>query len=199
MTTYERDIRSRSKWHYLRGLIVRWRQNIPYALARFIARRRGAKVGEGVVMSISLARKVNANVTIGNHVSLHRCEFSSFNRQITIGNNVIIGNDVRIVVGSHNIDSPDWESIYRHPELIIEDYVWLCPHSVVLPSVSRIGRGAVLGSNAVVHKDVDPMSVMSGNPAQVIRKRKCVHTDLVVEGLLGGDYHAYKKARKAKE
>ena len=30
------------------------------------------------------------------------------------------------------------------------------------------------------------------------KKRKCVHTNLVVESLLGGDYRIYKQTRKNK-
>ena len=45
-------------------------------------------------------------------------------------------------------------------------------------------------------KDVEQMSVVSGNIAKEFKKRKCVHSDLVVESLLGGDYYIYKEARK---
>lgn len=40
------------------------------------------------------------------------------------------------------------------------------------------------------------MSVVSGNPAKELRKRLCVHSNLVVESLLGGDYEIYKQTRK---
>lgn len=40
------------------------------------------------------------------------------------------------------------------------------------------------------------MAVLGGNPAKEIRKRQCVHSDLVVESLLGGDYYVYKQTRK---
>ena len=43
---------------------------------------------------------------------------------------------------------------------------------------------------------VDPMSVVGGNPAKEFKKRKCVHSNLIVESLLGGDYDIYKKTRK---
>ena len=79
---------------------------------------------------------------------------------------------------------------------MIEDYVWICPDSVILPSVKKIGYGAVIGANSVVVKDVEPMSVVSGNPAKEIKRRKCVHENLVVESLLGGDYIIYKKTWK---
>lgn len=58
--------------------------------------------------------------------------------------------------------------------------------------------GGVISSGSVVVKDVEPMSVVSGNPAKEFKKRKCVHKNLVVESLLGGDYYTYKKIRRSK-
>lgn len=55
-----------------------------------------------------------------------------------------------------------------------------------------------MSSGSVVIKDVETMSVVGGNPAKEFKKRKCVHKNLVVESLLGGDYHTYKKARLLK-
>ena len=139
---------------------------------------------------------LNQNFKIGNHCSLHSVKFSSSLHNVTIGNNVIIGSGAKIIRGSHNIDSPEFENKVTNPNLIIEDYVWICPDSVILPSVKKIGYGAVIGANSVVVKDVEPMSVVSGNPAKEVRKRKCVHENLVVESLLGGDYIIYKRTWK---
>ena len=47
-------------------------------------------------------------------------------------------------------------------------------------------------------KNVEAMSVVGGNPTKELKKRKCVHKSLVVESLLGGDNHTYKKARLLK-
>lgn len=54
----------------------------------------------------------------------------------------------------------------------------------------------VISSGSVVVKNVESMSVVGGNPAKKFKKRKCVHKNLVVESLLGGDYYTYKKTRK---
>lgn len=40
------------------------------------------------------------------------------------------------------------------------------------------------------------MSVVGGNPAKEFKKRKCVHSNLIVESLLGGDYQIYKEIRR---
>lgn len=57
--------------------------------------------------------------------------------------------------------------------------------------------GGVISSGSVVVKDVESMSVVGGNPAKELKKRKCVHKNLVVESLLGGDYYTYKKTRRS--
>jgi len=194
-TKYEQRIQQRSRWHYYVGLIARYRSHLKHQRAIRIARRRGATIGEAVVMPISLAKKANENLVVGNHVSIQTDQLDLRNK-ITIGNYVIIGAGTEIITESHNIDSPEWE--VKKYGLVIEDYVWLPTKVLVLPSCRRIGKGAVVGAGSVVVKDVDEMSVVSGNPAKEFRKRKCVHNELVVESLRAGDYKIYKEARKKK-
>ena len=192
-TLYEKNVCERSKLRYFIGLIARWKQHFKYAKAVRIARKRGATIGEGVIMPLSLARKANANLTIGNHVSI-QTDMIDMRSPVKIGSHVIIGSGTNIITTSHNIDSPDWE--HKNYGIEIEDYVWLPTDVMVLPSCRKIGYGAVVGSGSVVVKNVEPMSVVSGNPAKEFKKRKCVHQDLVVESLLGGDFEIYKNTRK---
>ena len=194
-TLYERNVQDRSTLHYLIGLVVRWKQHFKYVRAIRIARKRGATIGEGVIMPMALAKSANKNLTIGNHVSIQTAKID-LRSPVKIGSHVIIGGGTNIITTSHNIDSPDWE--HKNYGIEIEDYVWLPTDVLVLPSCRKIGYGAVVGSGSVVVKNVEPMSVVSGNPAKEFKKRKCVHKDLVVESLLGGDYEIYKKTRRRK-
>lgn len=89
-TNYEREIQGRTRWHYLKGLLARWKQHFKYDRAVRIARRHGATIGEGVVMPLALAKRANRNLTIGNHVSIQTTDID-FRNPVTIGNNVIIG------------------------------------------------------------------------------------------------------------
>lgn len=189
---YEKAIQDRSKLHYLVGLLVRWKQHFKYAKARRIARKRGAKIGENVIMSIALAKKMNENVTIGDCTSIQTDDID-FQSPVNIGSHVIIGYGTEIITTSHNIDSPEWEQ--KHYGIVIEDYVWIPTKVLVLPSCRHIGYGAVVGSGSVVVKNVDEMSVVSGNPAKEFKKRKCTHSRLVVESLLGGDFQTYQNTR----
>lgn len=192
-TLYEKDIQSRSTLHYLAGLFVRWIQNLKYARARRIARKRGAIIGEGVIMPISLAKRANSNLTIGNHSSIQTDKID-IRSSVTIGSHVIIGSGTEIITTSHNIDSLDWK--LKNYGITIEDYVWIPTNVLILPSCRNIGYGSVISSGSVVVKNTGPMSVVGGNPAKEFKKRQCVHSNLIVESLLGGDYNIYRMARK---
>jgi virginiamycin A acetyltransferase len=55
-------------------------------------------------------------------------------------------------------------------DTIIGNDVWLGQNAVVLPGV-RIGDGVIIGLNSVVGSDVEPYTIVAGNPAKLIRKR----------------------------
>lgn len=194
-TLYESRIIHRNTLHFMLGVLARVRNYFKYKHSEAKARKKGAKLGQCVTLSPDFAYRLNPLATIGNHTSIaHDCNLSSLREPLTIGSHVIIGNDVKLIRGSHNIDSPQYERITSSREgLIIEDYVWICPHTIILPSVRRIGRGAVIGAGSVVAKDVEPMAVVAGNPAKLLRYRKCVHSNCVVESLLGNDLDIYIK------
>ena len=49
--------------------------------------------------------------------------------------------------------------------------VWIATGAYVLPGVT-IGEGSVVGAGSVVTKDVEPWTVVAGNPAKFIKKRE---------------------------
>ncbi|WP_294428621.1 CatB-related O-acetyltransferase [uncultured Treponema sp.] len=55
-------------------------------------------------------------------------------------------------------------------DTVIGNDVWIGQNAVILPGV-HIGDGAIIGANAVVGSDIEPYSVVVGNPARKIRKR----------------------------
>jgi galactoside O-acetyltransferase len=62
----------------------------------------------------------------------------------------------------------DWSNVKAAP-IVIEDKVWIGFGASVLKGVT-IGEGAVIGANSVVTKDVEPWTLVAGNPARPIRK-----------------------------
>jgi virginiamycin A acetyltransferase len=59
----------------------------------------------------------------------------------------------------------------EYGSLSVGNDVWFGHNSIVMPSVSAIGDGAVIGAGAVVFKDVPPYAVVVGNPGRVVRYR----------------------------
>lgn len=55
-------------------------------------------------------------------------------------------------------------------DTIIGNDVWLGYNCTIMPGV-KIGHGAIVAANTVVTKDVEPYTIVGGNPAQIIRKR----------------------------
>ena len=54
---------------------------------------------------------------------------------------------------------------------IIENDCWLCARVMIMPG-RIIGHGSILAAGAVITKDVQPYSIVGGNPAKLIKKRK---------------------------
>lgn len=53
--------------------------------------------------------------------------------------------------------------------IVIEDKAWIGFDSTILKGVT-IGEGSVVGAKSVVTRNVDPYTVVAGNPAKVVRK-----------------------------
>ena len=194
-TTYQKNIQSRSKYRYLKGLAPRFISFLKNSYIIRLARKRGATVGNNVTMPYKLAKKSNKNLIIGNHTSI-QTEHIDLRAKVEIGNYVIIGSDVEIITVSHNVDSLDWE--HKTYGLIIEDYCWLATRAFILPSCRKIEYGAVCAAGTVVATNIAAMQIVVGNPAKLLRTRKNVHKDLCVESMLGNDYMAYKRAYEAR-
>ena len=117
------------------------------------------------------------------------------NTSIHISDGVTIGDDVMISWGCTLIDTnmhsltfdgrkndvlitgknagltgleKDW-SVVKSGEIIIHDKVWIGFNSIILKQII-IGEGAVIGAGSVVTKNVQPWTMVAGNPACVIKK-----------------------------
>jgi acetyltransferase-like isoleucine patch superfamily enzyme len=106
-------------------------------------------------------------LTIGNCTAIgFRCLLDA-RGGLSIGDNVTIASDVHILGGGHDINHPDFLPVPI--PTVIEDYVWIASRAMILPS--HIRRGAVVGAQSLVNKDVGELEVVGGIPAKVIAKR----------------------------
>ncbi len=87
---------------------------------------------------------------------------------IKIGKDTTVSQGAFLCTASHNINSKAHELITA--PIIFEEHVWVAADAFVGMGVT-IGQGAVVGARACVFKDVEPWTVVGGNPAKFIKKR----------------------------
>lgn len=87
---------------------------------------------------------------------------------VIIGANVTVSQEAMLCSASHNISSHGNELVMA--PIVIEDQSWIGARAFVGMGVT-IGQGAVVGATASVYKDVEPWTVVGGNPATFIKKR----------------------------
>ncbi len=138
----------------------------------------------------------NPNIIVGDFTYLGDVDFElhvthhySFN-----GDKLIIGKFCQIASGVNfvmNGANHQMNSVSTYPFYIFEGWsqevpplskmplkgdtvvgndVWIGQNATILPGV-QIGDGAIIGLNSVVTKDVEPYTIVAGNPARFIRKR----------------------------
>lgn len=87
---------------------------------------------------------------------------------IVIGKSVNFSSEVALWTLQHDLDSPTFDT--KGGPIKIGDRAWLSFRCTILPGV-EIGEGAVVAAGAVVAKDVEPYTVVSGIPAVPRRAR----------------------------
>jgi len=94
---------------------------------------------------------------------------------VSIGRNVMMGNDVMIIGTSHEFSRTDIlmmeQGFQPDRQIKIGDDVWIGSRAIILSGVS-IGSGVIIGAGAVVTTDIPGWAVAVGNPAKVVRDRR---------------------------
>jgi len=73
-------------------------------------------------------------------------------------------------IAGWNMEPPAMKDLPIKGDTVIGNDVWIGQNAVILPGV-HIGDGAIIGANSVVGSDVEPYTIVAGNPAREIRKR----------------------------
>lgn len=100
------------------------------------------------------------------------------NTNLKIGKYVMMGEEIMIIGGGHNIDRIDIpmgkQGNLPISNLEICDDVWIGSRSTILGKVGKIGKGAIIGAGSVVTKEVPCYAIVAGNPATIIKYRNRV-------------------------
>lgn len=100
---------------------------------------------------------------------------------LKIGQNTIIGNDVKILTTNHNYkgDMLPYDGDAINKDVVIGENVWIASFAFILPGV-HIGDGAIIAGGSVVTKDVPKCAIVGGNPARIIKYRDLEHYSKMV-------------------
>lgn len=109
------------------------------------------------------------NLTMGAYACLSENVDCYTVAPIVIGDQATVSQGVKLCTAGHDISSKIMELTYK--PIVIGANAWVAGWSIVLPGVT-IGAGAVVAAGAVVVKDVEPWTVVGGNPAKFIKKRE---------------------------
>ncbi len=141
-------------------------------LKNAVARKAFAYVGKNVNWGKGL--RLTSDFRIGDNSGVG--DGARISWGVTVGNDVMMGKNMRIFTRNHRTDRTDIPMRYQGFEeaspLVIGNDVWICDGVTVTPGCCSIGEGSILAAGAVVTKDVPPYAVVGGNPAKVIRYRK---------------------------
>ena len=98
--------------------------------------------------------------------------------------------DLLVVTGNHTptVGIPFYSSAMSHindkeTDIILEEDVWIGAR-VTLLAEAHIGRGAIIGANSLVNKEIPPYAVAVGTPAKIIAAKFTIEQILEHEKLL---------------
>lgn len=114
------------------------------------------------------------SLTMGCNSSLNIGCYVVAMQEITIGENVMIGPYAVIVDHDHGTENAGVPMVLQKMKtapITIQDDVWIGAHVTITKGV-QIGRGAIIGANAVVTRDIPDHCIAAGVPAKVIGRRQ---------------------------
>lgn len=134
----------------------------------FLLRLFGAKVSKKAVVYSSAKIYYPANLIMEEYSCL-ASNVDCYNvNVIKLESNVTVSQGAYLCTASHNIYSRNHELITA--PIVIKSQAWIAADAFVGMGVT-IGEGAVVGARAAVFKDVEPWTIVGGNPAKPIKKR----------------------------
>lgn len=102
----------------------------------------------------------------------------------SIGRYCAIASPIRIMNRNHPLSFPSIHAFFFNPVLgycekspvdyipiTIGHDVWVGHDAIILPNVTEIGNGAVIGAGSLVSKNVPPYAVVTGHPARIVKYR----------------------------
>jgi len=155
-------------WSWVWLLLYRPSPVMFHAWRRFLLRSFGAQVGAGAHPYPSSRVWAPWNLVMGEHTCLsHQVDCYCVDK-VVLGPRVTVSQYSYLCTASHDYNRRDMPLVTA--PIRIEADAWVTANVFVGPGVT-IGEGAVVGARSTVLRDVEPWTVVAGNPPRVVGQR----------------------------
>jgi putative colanic acid biosynthesis acetyltransferase WcaF len=146
-----------------------------FAWRRLVLRMMGASVGKNVHVYSTSRIYFPWLLTIGDDSAIGEGALIYNLGPVVLGSRTTISHCAHLCAGTHDYRDPTLPLL--RPPIHVGSDAWVCASAFIGPGVT-IGDGAVVGAASVVVRNVQPWTVVAGNPAKVIRERNFEHRNL---------------------
>ena len=160
---------SRALWSLVWYLFFRPSPTFLHPWRRFLLGLFGAKLENRTVVHPSVKIWAPWNLTMQEGSCLGPGVDCYCVDKIALGPWAVVSQRAFLCTATHDIR--DWKFNLRTSPIQIGPYAWVAAEAFVGPNI-HIGEGAVVAARACVVKDVPAWTVVGGNPAKPIGKRK---------------------------
>lgn len=162
----KKELRLRIIWGVVYPIFFKLSPRLCYGWRNMILRLMGAKIGRNVrifpsaVITFPWLLEVENDVVISWDVRVYNLGFTK------IGEQSVISQHAHLCGGTHDFEKSGF--VLLRTGLIIGRRVWIAADAFVGPGVN-VGDDSVVAARAVVVKNVEPNTLVGGNPARIIR------------------------------
>ena len=125
----------------------------------------------GIKPRVKKGAEISPNATVGNRSELGtRCLIQA---NVHIGDDVIMGPDVKIYSRNHKydrLDLPISQQGKNYYQTYVGNDVWIGAN-VIITAGCKIGNHAIIAAGAVVTQDIPDFAITGGVPAKIIKYR----------------------------
>ena len=130
----------------------------------------GCEIGDGTKIGPFVEIQKNASIGRNCKIQSHTfiCEGVIIEDEVFVGHGVMFINDryPKATIESGGLQTEaDWQVV----PTVIKSKASIGSNATILCGIT-VGEGAVIGAGSVVTKNVDPNTVVAGNPARVLKK-----------------------------
>ena len=143
-------------------------QLVPNPLRNYYLKMFGIYLGRQTVLHRKCKFFHVGKMKVGKNSVINFGCYLDNRRGIYIGNNVGIAHNSKIYTLGHDFDDPTFRT--KGASVYIRDNVFIFSNAMIMPGIT-IGEGSIVLAGSVVTKDVEPWTVVGGNPARKIRER----------------------------